>query len=94
MGILDLFRRGRGDRRDQSESGEPVFLISAPLVWTGHVETYLEDKGIPYLRQGRKGAALAIELGPVSERYDYYIPPQALEKVREDLDELRELVGG
>ncbi len=93
MGLLDLFRRKKEEERVIPDAGEPVFLISAPLVWTGHVETYLEERGIPYLKRGQRGAALALELGPVNERFDYFIPAQALDKVREDLDELRDLVG-
>ncbi|NLA81406.1 MAG: hypothetical protein GX849_00980, partial [Clostridiaceae bacterium] len=59
MAILDFLR---GKKREESPSkDQPLHFISAPMIWSAHVESYLDDRGIPYLKQGQKGAALAIE---------------------------------
>lgn len=83
---------GYEDGAGMTEEG-PVFFISAPMPWSGHVESYLEDLDIPYLRQGQRGAALALELGLANEIFDYYIPASAYQLAAEGLDELRELLG-
>lgn len=82
-------------KEDESRqvSNQPVYFISAPMPWSAHVESYLEELEIPYLKRGRKGAALAIELGAGSEIYDYFIPGQAFAKASAGADELKELVG-
>lgn len=86
--FLDLFRKKKEEEPEQ----EPVFFISSPMVWSAHVESYLEEKGIPYLRRGRRGAALAVELGATQEIYDYFIPKEAVELAMEEIDELKQLV--
>lgn len=91
------FLKGRAkiipkDDEDRKVSVEPVYFISAPMPWSAHVESYLEELDIPYLKRGRKGAALAIELGPSSEIYDYFIPGQTVKKASAGLDELKELL--
>ena len=91
MAILD-FLKGK-KREDNPPEDRPLHFISAPMIWSAHVESYLEDKGIPYLKQGQKGAALAIELGQSQEIFDYYIPAAAMEKAAEGLEELKMLIG-
>ncbi|HZK29309.1 MAG TPA: hypothetical protein VFD19_03730 [Clostridia bacterium] len=97
MAIFDFLRRKNktvdcvDDRPPPAE--EPVFLISSPPVWSAHVESYLLERDIPYLKQGQMGAGLAIELGPVNEIYNYYVPREALERARAELDELKALIG-
>ncbi len=70
-----------------------VFFISSPMVWSGHVETYLQDRGIPYLKRGQKGAGLALELGPVNEVFDYFIDSKDRDKASQGLEELKALLG-
>ena len=89
--FLKLFRKKK-EEVETSPEQEPVFFISSPMVWSAHVESYLEEKGIPYLKQGRRGAALAVELGATQEIYDYYIPSEAVESAMEEIDELKQLV--
>lgn len=79
--------------KDRDHPDQPVYFISAPMVWSAHVESYLEELAIPYLKRGRKGAALAIELGAGAEIYDYFIPRQAVARASEGVDELRKLIG-
>lgn len=69
-----------------------VFFISSPMVWSGHVETYLQERDIPYLKKGQKGAALALELGPVNEVFDYYIDSSDRDKAAQGLEELKALL--
>lgn len=78
---------------NRQDPGQPAYLISAPMIWSPLVESHLEEAGIPYLKRGRKGAALAIELGAGAEIYDYYVPRQALAKASEGLVELKEIIG-
>lgn len=68
------------------------FFIAAPMIWSAHVETYLEDKDIPYLKRGRRGAAFMVELGATQEIYDYYVPQIAFEEASKGLEELKRLV--
>ncbi|HPX93622.1 MAG TPA: hypothetical protein PK646_05460 [Bacillota bacterium] len=79
--------------RNRPAPDEPVYLISAPMIWSAHVESYLEEREIPYLKRGRKGAALAIELGAGSGIYDYFIPQDAVGRAVEEIDSLKELIG-
>ncbi|MDD3418956.1 MAG: hypothetical protein PHN96_05380 [Eubacteriales bacterium] len=88
--FLDLFKKKKEE--ETASEQEPVFFISSPMVWSAHVESYLEEKGIPYLKQGRRGAALAVELGATQEIYDYYIPSEAVESAMEEIGELKQLV--
>lgn len=87
MAPFRIFKEKAGD--DDS----PVYLLSAPMVWSAHVESYLDGLDIPYMKRGRRGAALTIELGAASEIFDYYIPRPALERALPGLDELREQIG-
>ncbi len=91
MAIFD-FLRGK-KREAEPPEDQPLHFISAPMIWSAHVESYLEDRAIPYLKQGQKGAALAIELGQSQEIFDYYIPAAAMEKAAEGLEELKTLIG-
>ncbi|NLA71683.1 MAG: hypothetical protein GX850_04585 [Clostridiaceae bacterium] len=97
MTVLEFFKRKiKALDRDSDQAPpayDPVFLISSPLVWSAHVESYLQERDIPFLKRGQMGAGLAIELGPVNEIYDYYVPREALEQALADLDELKELIG-
>ena len=71
--FLKLFRKKK-EEVETSPEQEPVYFISSPMVWSAHVESYLVEKEILYLKQERQGAALASELGVTQEIYDYYIP--------------------
>ena len=90
-----LKRRAKSTENDEDRvyPDQPVYFISAPMVWSAHVESYLEELKIPYLKRGRRGAALAIELGAGAEIYDYFIPRQAAARASEGVDELRKLIG-
>ena len=81
------------DKTKPTDSAEQVrFFIASPMIWSAHIETYLEDKAIPYLKRGRRGAALMVELGASQEIYDYYVPTIAFEEASKGLEELKRLV--
>lgn len=92
--LLKWLKKDKKPKKTAQQTHEPVFFISAAQVWSAHVESYLEERGIPYLKEGRKGPALALELGYTSEIFDYYIPREALEDALEGAGELREITGG
>ena len=93
MCLARYFMKTKNPPPESRQAEEPVYLISAPALWSGHVESYLEELAIPYLKQGRRGAALTVELGTAGEIYDYYIPASASERASEGLDQIRELIG-
>ena len=86
-------RKETGNETEPADSSEQLrFFIAAPMIWSAHVETYLEDKEIPYLKRGRRGAAFMVELGATQEIYDYYVPTIAFEEASKGLEELKRLV--
>ena len=91
--FLKRWAKNAENDEDRAHPDQPVYFISAPMVWSAHVESHLEELKIPYLKRGRKGAALAIELGAGTEIYDYFIPRQAAARASEGVDELRKLIG-
>lgn len=91
--FLKRWAKNAENDEDRAHPDQPVYFISAPMVWSAHVESHLEELKIPYLKRGRKGAALAIELGAGAEIYDYFIPRQAAARASEGVDELRKLIG-
>ncbi|HNZ63532.1 MAG TPA: hypothetical protein PKH23_04305 [Bacillota bacterium] len=90
-------RKDTPDPKDpeiRSTDPEPVLLISAPSIWSAHVDSWLTERRIPYMKRGRLGAGVAIKVGPVHEIMDFYVPAEKLEEAQEDLEELKEIVGG
>ncbi|MGI6157955.1 MAG: hypothetical protein ACOYH4_05765 [Saccharofermentanales bacterium] len=77
----------------ESEEPDWVLLISSPATWSPHVETFLTDRDIPFVKRAEKGAGVTLKIGPVNEVYDYYVPREAYDKAAEDLDELRAQIG-
>lgn len=56
---------------------DPVFLINCRTLQAAMLEPLLKDNGIPYLRSGALGAALATRLGSLFELYSIYVPWEA-----------------
>lgn len=77
----------------KSNEPELVLLISAPSIWSAHVDSWLQERDIPYLKRGQMGAGLAIKLGHIHEVIDFYVPYERLEEAQEGLDELKEIIG-
>ncbi len=82
------------DKRDRDpHEPELVHLISAPSIWSAHVDSWLQERHIPYMKRGQMGAGLAIKLGHIHEVIDFFVPVDRLEEAQEGLDELKEIIG-
>ena len=56
------------------EPDDYCFLTEKEMIWAGMLEDVLKQNGIPYFTKQMLGAGLALKIGPMSERYRFYVP--------------------
>ncbi len=67
---------------------DPCFLTEKEILWAGMLEDVLGQNGIPFYAKKTLGAALALKVGPLSERSVFYVPFRFLEKAQSLVEEL------
>lgn len=68
---------------------DEIYLTTQKPIFSGMFEDLLKQNKIPYLKQGKLGAALAIKAG-LFEEYKFFVPFGAYEKSKELLKYLQE----
>ena len=67
---------------------DPCFLTEKESLWAGMLEDVLGQNGVPFYAKKTLGAALALKVGPLSERSVFYVPFRFLEKAQSLVEEL------
>lgn len=70
------------------EGNEPALLIVLTAVQAMMVEPILAESGVPYIKKGEAGGALAAQVGMMREIYRFYVPCAALERCRSLIEEV------
>lgn len=65
-----------------------VFLIEKDAMWAGMLMDVLKQNGIPFTYTAALGAALAMAVGPASERLSIYVPYGRLGEAEALVEEL------
>lgn len=59
---------------------DPCFLIEKQEIYAGILREYLENHHIPYYDEAAMGVGLSMKVGPMLERYRFYVPYAHYEK--------------
>ena len=76
----------RGKKLRPVREDDPCFLVEKDQIWSEVVEDFLKSAGIPFLTKGRMGAGLAINVGPMFEKFRYYVNYADLDRAKELMD--------
>ena len=76
-------RQGRGPAPD-----DVCFLTERGGFLGGMLADVLEQNQIPFLQKGTMGAGMAVKVGPLGERFRFYVACRDVEKAQEIVDEL------
>ena len=77
-----------GKKLRPPEPGDPCFLTELDCLSAGILEDVLKQDGIPLLKKNVLGAGLAISVGPMLERYRFYVPYERLPEAAALAEEL------
>ena len=67
---------------------DPCFVLSTGQIWADMVCDVLKQNNIPFLKQGRMGAGMAMLTGIPLETYSLYVPYSHFEHAKEIADSL------
>lgn len=81
MGLQDKRPSGGG-------TDDLCFLVEKEQPWSEMLADILEQHEIPFYKKGNMGAGLSIKVGPLFERFQFYVPETCLEKARSLAEEL------
>lgn len=70
------------------EENEPALLIVLTAMQAMLVEPILAESGVPYIKKGEAGGALAAQVGMMREIYRFYVPCSAMERCRSLIEEV------
>lgn len=62
---------------------DPCFVVSTGQIWADMVGDVLNQNEIPFLKQGRMGAGMAMLTGLPLETYSLYVPYTYFEQAKE-----------
>ena len=81
MSILDNHPSDAGANRF-------CFLVEKGLPWSEMLADVLKQNDIPFYKTGNMGAGLSINVGPMLERFQFYVPQSHLQEAQSVVDEL------
>ena len=67
---------------------DPCLLTEKSQIWSDMLADVLEKQQIPFLRKGKLGAALMMQVGSFFETYRFYVPAGQLQRAAEIVEEL------
>ena len=73
-----------------SDSGTDdfCFLVEKEQPWSDVLADVLKQGDIPFYKRSNMGAGLSIKVGPMFERFQFYVPQSCLQKAQSLVDEL------
>ena len=70
------------------ESEDPCFLVEKEEIWSGMLSDVLSQNNISFLKESTLGAALALSVGPLFERFRFYVEYKKLPEAEKLVEEL------
>ena len=70
------------------EAEDLCFLVEKEQIWSGMLSDVLKQNDIPFLKESRLGAALAMSVGPFFETFRFYVEHKRLEEAEKLVEEL------
>lgn len=64
------------------------FLVEKEQPWSEVLADILEQNEIPFYKKGNMGAGLSIKVGPLFEKFQFYVPQSYLQKAQSLVNEL------
>lgn len=64
------------------------FLIEKEQPWSEVLADVLGQHDIPFYKKGDMGAGLSLKVGPMLERFRFYVPQRCFEEAQSIVDEL------
>ena len=80
-------RCGENARREP-QMDDYCFLVEKEMMWGEMLADVLEQNEIPFEIKRALGAGLAVTLGPLSERYAFYVPYRCYEQAQQIVEDL------
>lgn len=80
-------RCGENARR-QPQPEDYCFLVEKEMMWGEMLADVLEQNEIPFEIKRALGAGLAVTLGPLSERYAFFVPYRCYDRAQQIVEEL------
>ncbi len=78
-----------GNKKVREPAADDIcFLVEKEQVWSDMLAEVLEQNEIPFLKKGRLGAGMAMNVGPLFERCRFYVSYDMLERARDIVDGL------
>ena len=77
-----------GKKLREPQPDDFCFLVEKESLWAGMLQDVLTQNEIPFITKGVLGAALALKVGELSERSQFYVPYAALDKGHALVEEL------
>ena len=71
------------DNRPSSAGTDDLcFLAEKEQPWSEVLADILKQSDIPFYKKGNMGAGLSLKVGPLSERFQFYVPQSYLQKAQ------------
>ena len=64
------------------------FLVEKEQPWSEVLADVLKQDDIPFFKQGDMGAGLSLRVGPMFERFQFYVPQDYLQRAQLIVDDL------
>lgn len=80
--------RMQGNHPSDLEADHFCFLVEKEQPWSEVLADVLSQSDIPYYKKGNMGAGLSISVGPMFERFQFYVPQGYLQKAQSVVDDL------
>ena len=78
----------KDNRPSDSGTDDFCFLVEKEQPWSEVLADVLKQSGIPFYKKSTMGAGLSIKVGPLLERFQFYVPQSCLQKAQSLVDEL------
>ena len=78
----------KDDRSTASGTDELCFLTEKGQPWSEVLADVLKQSNIPFIKKGNMGAGLSIKVGPLLEKFQFYVPKSYSQEAQSVVDEL------
>ena len=78
----------KDNRLTDSGTDDFCLLAEKEQPWSDVLADVLKQNNIPFLKKGNMGAGLSIKVGPLLERFQFYVPKSCLQEAQSVVDEL------
>lgn len=78
----------QGNHPSDPEADHFCFLVEKEQPWSEVLADVLKQSDIPFYKKSNMGAGLSISVGPMFERFQFYVPQSYFQKAQSVVDSL------